>query len=749
MLFKRFRKRAGKAPKEVPLSSQDTRHALEPVLDIRDHTAGGGKSKSVHSSRRVQMPQHSSPGSRSARPVLDFPVDPASVVEGDGNGSSDGSFVLEAEPSPVSSHEVDSFGLSMPPSFGSSGERATFDTEEILASSTNASRGSEDMFPAQYGIPYSRYLPPTDGHDAHYDAYGSEVHSTSSYSETGIQTTDLDPDSITPLSPRLFTAFRNPAEDIPSVSRSSLRNSFTRWRFPVILRREPSSKRSSRDDRSQRGPISRRILEALRATRPSLGLSQPSVPKEAAEFRPQVHDACPTCGHVRNADKPTPSDFRRNFCPSSDTPFQAVVDDLPVLIPRPLVARKLPGFPILHMIHAVASVPRQLIGKVPSVDLRRQSGTDEKHEDDLWPVLQLNRLRIPPVSRHRRWLSGGELGRGSFGTVYLVLDLRTRQMVAMKVVNHHHGLSAGACKGIVNELRILDALARIQPTPPYILMPYLGYDLWAWRSSAGYIHVLTDYCPGGNLYDYAGRLPWRNIRYIAAELIIGLEFLHRNGIVHHDLKLENVLVDDFGHCAIADFGGCREMVNGSLTLDSRTDVIATPSYAAPELLEGVNKAGRTYDESVDYWSLGVMMGELFTGKNYFSGSDSLAKTRGELFILRDELEQKLRLDMPAMNFINDLLMMDPSQRLKGPAIFNHEYFSGISWIDIATKRHEGLVRLHRPAAKKHGFAEGHVQETWSGARYNLDRMLDQSGIELQVDESFDVSVVRHGMVSPL
>lgn len=143
------------------------------------------------------------------------------------------------------------------------------------------------------------------------------------------------------------------------------------------------------------------------------------------------------------------------------------------------------------MIHAVASVPRQLIGKVPSVDLRRQSGTDEKHEDDLWPVLQLNRLRIPPVSRHRRWLSGGELGRGSFGTVYLVLDLRTRQMVAMKVVNHHHGLSAGACKGIVNELRILDALARIQPTPPYILMPYLGYDLWAWRSSAGYIHVLT------------------------------------------------------------------------------------------------------------------------------------------------------------------------------------------------------------------------------------------------------------------
>ncbi|OBZ76770.1 hypothetical protein A0H81_03209 [Grifola frondosa] len=77
----------------------------------------------------------------------------------------------------------------------------------------------------------------------------------------------------------------------------------------------------------------------------------------------------------------------------------------------------------------------------------------------------------------------------------------------MKVVHHYRGLSASACRGLINELRILQALAEGQYGPAqFLLQPYLGHDKWAWLSSMGYMHILTEYCPGGDLNAYRGQL---------------------------------------------------------------------------------------------------------------------------------------------------------------------------------------------------------------------------------------------------
>lgn len=91
---------------------------------------------------------------------------------------------------------------------------------------------------------------------------------------------------------------------------------------------------------------------------------------------------------------------------------------------------------------------------------------------------------------------------------------------------------------------------------------------------------------------------------------LGIEHLHACGIIHHDIKPDNILVDRDGHCVITDFGGARFLHDGQPELTPEEPMTHTPSYTAPELLlEG------TYDASVDYWSLGVTITELLLGED--------------------------------------------------------------------------------------------------------------------------------------
>lgn len=92
---------------------------------------------------------------------------------------------------------------------------------------------------------------------------------------------------------------------------------------------------------------------------------------------------------------------------------------------------------------------------------------------------------------------------------------------------------------------------------------------------------------------------------------MGLRWLHTQGYVHHDLKPANILVDSDGHCVISDFNSCKRLENGKLRRCTVDDVVITQDYAAPEL---VNGRDAEYDQSVDIWSLGVVVSELLTGK---------------------------------------------------------------------------------------------------------------------------------------
>ena len=119
-----------------------------------------------------------------------------------------------------------------------------------------------------------------------------------------------------------------------------------------------------------------------------------------------------------------------------------------------------------------------------------------------------------------------------------------------------------------------------------------------------------DHIQGGQLHtQISAGLTERDIRFYAAEIIVGLQYLHSQGIVYRDLKSENVLLSADGHVKLTDFGLSK-------LLDTSGDVThtmcGTPDYVAPEVLA---KTGHT--SAIDWWALGILLYEMYTKRTPF------------------------------------------------------------------------------------------------------------------------------------
>ncbi|HEY0243115.1 MAG TPA: protein kinase, partial [Gemmatimonadaceae bacterium] len=203
------------------------------------------------------------------------------------------------------------------------------------------------------------------------------------------------------------------------------------------------------------------------------------------------------------------------------------------------------------------------------------------------------------------------LGRGGMAVVHLAEERKHQRKVAIKVLREDVGASVGA-ERFLREIGIAARLSH-----PHIV-PLIDSG-----QAEGQLYYVSPFVPGGSLRDRLSRekkLTVNDTVRIAVEVGAGLDYAHRNGFVHRDVKPENILFAD-GHALLADFG-IAHACGGPNTepLTKGGIALGTPEYMSPEQASGTDDIGT----STDIYALGCVVYEMLAGHPPFMGNSSLS-----------------------------------------------------------------------------------------------------------------------------
>jgi len=263
------------------------------------------------------------------------------------------------------------------------------------------------------------------------------------------------------------------------------------------------------------------------------------------------------------------------------------------------------------------------------------------------------------------------LGQGSFGKVFLVRKVQgkdTGTLYAMKVLKK-------ATLKVRDRVRTkLERNILADVNHPFIVKLQYAFQ------TEGKLYLILDFLRGGDLFTRLSKevmFTEEDVKFYLAELALALNHLHSVGIIYRDLKPENILLDSSGHIAVTDFGLCKEGVE-----EKAFSFCGTVEYMAPEV---VNRRG--HDFSADWWSFGVLMYEMLTGRLPFQGEDR-KQTMNQ--ILKAKLGMPTFLSPEAQSLLRALFKRNPTNRLgSGPNgiedIKAHTFFSSIDWDQLVKK----------------------------------------------------------------
>ncbi|KAG8007980.1 Hormonally up-regulated neu tumor-associated kinase-like protein A [Nibea albiflora] len=198
-------------------------------------------------------------------------------------------------------------------------------------------------------------------------------------------------------------------------------------------------------------------------------------------------------------------------------------------------------------------------------------------------------------------------------------------------------------------------------------------------------YLVMELCPGGNLmnriYDKK-RLDERETQKYIRQLVLAVEHLHRAGVVHRDLKIENLLLDEQDNIKLIDFGlsNCAGILGYS---DPFSTQCGSPAYAAPELL-----SRKKYGPKVDVWSIGVNMYAMLTGTLPFTVEPFSLRALHQKMVDKEMNPLPPSLSTAAICLLKKLLEPDPNKR---PNI--HQVMAD-SWLQLANKN-TGAPYLNR------------------------------------------------------
>ena len=274
------------------------------------------------------------------------------------------------------------------------------------------------------------------------------------------------------------------------------------------------------------------------------------------------------------------------------------------------------------------------------------------------------------------------LGKGTMGTVYLSLKDGKKEYLATKIIEREKADRPQVRKYFVNEIKILKSLNHNK------IIRF--YDL---KQTNSHYYIAMEYCNGGSLlsclkkYKAKYKKPFSEkiVQYLMKQIVSGLKYIHRHGIIHRDIKLDNILVkfyceDDINninmlktHIKICDFGISIAPGENKMAFTA----IGSPASMDPFILKKLTERNdlansEGYNQSCDIWSLGSSCYEMLIGKRVFNGrsiKDLAKKVEEGNYHLPTNLSKEV------VSFINGMLQYDPKKRLNCEQLARHQFLT--------------------------------------------------------------------------
>ena len=280
----------------------------------------------------------------------------------------------------------------------------------------------------------------------------------------------------------------------------------------------------------------------------------------------------------------------------------------------------------------------------------------------------------PPSKRSNtyRVIRGQLIGKGTYGRVYVGINATTGEVLAIKQVEVNPKVAGQEKDKIKDTVASLDReIDTMQHLEHPNIVQYLGCERKEYS-----ISIFLEYISGGSIGSCLrkhGEFEERVVSSLTRQVLAGLSYLHGQGILHRDLKADNILLDADGTCKISDFGISKRS-NDIYGNDATNSMQGSVFWMAPEV---IRSQGLGYSAKVDIWSLGCVVLEMFAGRRPWSKEEAIGAiyklgSLNQAPPIPDDVSSSISAE--AVGFMWDCFTVDPGERPTADTLFEHHPF---------------------------------------------------------------------------